>query len=160
MRPIPSPLLRLAVPALAVTGALLAGGCATVTGESTQQVSIVVVDGADRPLPMRCRVTNGAAEYYGDSPMRGVQVRRSASNLEIECRNGRQVARGTAISRGGVATSLQAVLPGGTAMMAIDHLTGYRYSYPIELRVRVGEHLVFDPSRPAGELQADTGNRP
>jgi hypothetical protein len=158
----PAPLLSLRLAALAALAAttLMAGGCATVTGESTQRVSIVALDDADRPVPMRCRVSNGAAEYFGDAPMHDVMVRRSASNLEIECRRGALVARGTAISRGGVASALQAVLPGGTAMVAIDHLTGYHYAYPAEIRVRIGEHLVFDRAAPRGELQADTGHRP
>jgi len=145
---------------LLTASTLLGAGCATVTGESTQRVSIVAVDAADRPVPMRCRVVNGAAEYFGDAPMHDVMVRRSASNLEIECRRGALVARGTAISRGGVASALQAVLPGGTALMAIDHLTGYHYAYPAEIRVRIGEHLVFDRSGPRGPLQADTGSHP
>jgi hypothetical protein len=165
LRTLPSPapaqsLARRAALAVAAAVTVLASGCATVTREPLQRVSIVVVDEAGRPLPMRCRVINGAAEYYGDSPMHDVQVRRSASNLEVECRHGTQVARGTAISRGTMASVLQAVLPGGTALVAIDHLTGYHYAYPSEIRVRIGEHLVFDSSRPRGELAADTGNRP
>lgn len=149
---LPRPLFAAAICALA----LLASGCATVTGEPTQRVSIVAVDAEQRPIPgMRCRVANGSAEYYGDSPMRDVPVRRSASDLQIECRRGALVARGTAISRGGMSI-LQGVLPGGTALVALDHLTGYRYSYPTEIRLRAGEHLVFDLSRPRGELQAET----
>lgn len=108
---------------------------------------------------MRCRVLNGAAEYVGDSPMHDVPVRRSASDLKIECRQGTLLARGTAISRGGLSV-LQGVLPGGTVLIMFDHLTGYRYSYPTEIRVRAGEHLVFDRSRPRGELQAETRTAP
>ena len=160
MHIIPAPALRLAAVVATAAGALLSTGCATVTREPTQRVSIVAVDAADQPVPgMRCRVTNGAAEYYGDAPMHSVPVRRSFSNLEIECRRGTQVARGTAISRGGLSL-LQGMLPGGSAFIAVDHLSGYLYSYPAEVRVRVGEHLVFDISRPRGELQADTGDRP
>jgi hypothetical protein len=88
--------------------------------------------------------------------MHDVPVRRSASELEIECRRGAQIARGTAVSRGGLSI-LQGVLPGGTAMIVLDHMTGYRYSYPNEIRLRVGEHLVFDRARPNEPLQADTG---
>lgn len=56
---------------------------------------------------------------------------------------------------------LPAVLPGGTAMMAIDHLSGYRYSYPTSMRLRAGEHIVFDASdeeagRPTRGMQAET----
>jgi hypothetical protein len=141
-------------------GTLLTAGCATVTREPTQRVTIVAVDGADQPIPgMRCHVVNGAAEYFGDSPMTDVPVRRSFSNLEVECRRGALVARGTAISRGVVAW-MQGILPGGSALIAIDHLTGHHYAYPIELRVRAGEHLVFDVARPRTDLQAEASDRP
>jgi len=51
--------------------------------------------------------------------------------------------------------------PGGTAAIVIDHISGYRYSYPSWIQLRVGEHLVFDASddtfsRPVRGLQADT----
>lgn len=154
---LPSPLRRLAVAALAAGATLFASGCATVTGEPTQRVTIVAVDSQQQPIPgMRCRVRNGAAEYVGDSPMRDVPVRRSASDLQIECRRGSEIARGTAIARGGVGSVVQAMLPGGTALVVLDHLTGYRYAYPAEIRVRAGEHLVFDVTRPAATLQAET----
>ena len=149
---------RLAATLAAACSGLLLGGCATLTNESTQAVSIVTLDAAQRPVEgMRCRVLNGAAEYFGNSPMYGLYVRRSASDLEIECRRGALVARGTAVSRGGLEL-LQGMLPGGTMMVALDHLTGYRYSYPEHIQLRVGEHLVFDAAaaRPR-ELAADTG---
>jgi len=149
---------RLFLASALVGAALLGTGCATVTRDSTQRVSIVAVDAAGQPVPrMRCHVVNGAAEYYGDSPMNDVPVRRSVSNLEIECKRGTLIARGTAISRGG-SSVLQGMLPGGSALIALDVLTGYHFSYPVELRVRVGEHLVFDISRPRVEMQAETGN--
>jgi hypothetical protein len=141
-------------------GTLMATGCATVTREPTQRVTIVAVDAADQPIPgMRCRVANGAAVYYGDSPMTDVPVRRSFTDLDIECRRGSLLARGTAISRG-VISWMQGILPGGSALIAVDHLTGHQYAYPEEVRVRAGEHLVFDRSPPRTDLQADTGDRP
>lgn len=139
--------------------ALLSAGCATVTGEPTQRVSIYAVDAAGRPLTgLRCHVSNDSADYIGDTPLRDLPVRRSASDLEIECRRGALLARGTAVSRGG--SSLQGVLPGGGALIAFDHLTGYRYAYPSEIQLRAGEHLVFDGSLPRGALLAGTGSAP
>jgi hypothetical protein len=140
--------------------ALAAGGCATIGGNPLQDVSIQTVDAGDRPIAgMRCHAVNGAAEYFGNSPMFNLEVRRSASDLEIECRRGNLVARGTAVSRG--KGLLAGVLPGGTAAIVIDHISGYRYSYPSWIQLRVGEHLVFDASddtfsRPVRGLQADT----
>jgi hypothetical protein len=155
-----APLPRVLRAASIAAAALLVAGCATVTREPTQRVTVVAVDAADQPIPgMRCRVANGAAVYYGDSPMTDVPVRRSFSNLEIECRRGALLARGTAISRG-LVSWMQGVLPGGSALIAVDHLTGHHYAYPVEVRVRAGEHLVFDLSPQRADLQADTGDRP
>jgi hypothetical protein len=152
----PSTRLPLAFAALALAG------CATVTGTSNQSIHIQTVDAFDRPVEgMRCRAINGAAEYYGDSPMFNLSVRRSASDLQIECHRGSLVARGTAVSRGSALDgAVKALLPGGTAMLAIDHMSGYRYAYPSWVRLRVGQHLVFDadrdlPGRPSPGLLAD-----
>ena len=137
-------------------------GCATVSGTSTQSISIQTVDAFDRPIPgMRCRISNASADYFGDSPLRGLDVRRSSSDLQIECHRGSLIARGTAVSRGSaVDGAVKALLPGGTAMLAVDHLSGYRYAYPDWIRLRVGQHLVFDadrqlPGQPAPGLLAD-----
>lgn len=148
----------------AVPVSLALGGCATMTGTPTQSISIHTVDANDRPVEgMKCRVINGSAEYFGTSPMYDLQVRRSASDLAIECRRGVLVARGTAVSRGsGVDTAVKAALPGGTAALLVDHVTGYRYAYPSTMRLRVGQHLVFDASddalgRPSRGIQVDAG---
>jgi hypothetical protein len=143
-------------------GVLFAAGCATVTGTPNQGVSIHIVDAMERPVTgMRCHVSNASAEYFGDAPMRDLQVRRSSSDLLIECHRGGLVARGTAVSRGSMVDgAVKALLPGGTAMLAVDHLSGYRYAYPNWIQLRVGEHLVFDadrqvPGKPAPGLLAD-----
>jgi hypothetical protein len=143
-------------PLLLLPLALLAAGCATLTGDALQSISIHTVDAHDRSIAgFRCRVINGSAEYVGDSPLLDLRVRRSASDLEIECRHGSHVARATAVSRGSaIDGAVKALLPGGTVMLAVDHLTGYRYAYPSAMRLRIGQHLVFDardeaPGKPA-----------
>ena len=134
----------LPIRAAIATAALLLAGCATVSGTPTQSVSIHAIDAYGRAVEgMRCRVTNSAADYFGSTPMFDLQVRRSASDLEIECRRGSLLARATAVSRG--THLISAVLPGGTAAIIIDPVTGYRYAYPSRIQLRLGEHLVFDP---------------
>jgi len=123
----------------------LAAGCATITGTPDQHIQLQTVDARGQPMQMRCRLSNDAAEYVGDSPMSDLVVRRSGADLHIECRHGAITARGTAVSHAGGA--LSAVLPGGTAGILIDHISGYRYSYPDRIRLRVGEDLVFDNAR-------------
>jgi len=127
-----------------------------------QSIDVQVVDAMDQPVQgMRCRVSNASADYFGDAPMRDLKVRRSASDLLIECHRGSLIARGTAVSRGPVVgDAVKALLPGGTAMLAVDHFSGYRYAYPDWIRLRIGVHLVFDadrqaPGKPAEGLLAD-----
>jgi hypothetical protein len=97
---------------------------------------------------MRCRVANDEANYFGNSPLLDVQIRRSSSDLEIECRSGAQIARGTAFARSPALSGL-VMLPGGGAAALIDRLSGYAFAYPRAMQLRVGEHLLFDVSAPA-----------
>jgi hypothetical protein len=125
----------------------LLSGCATLTRDATQTLQIETVDAHGRPIHgMRCHLSNASNEYFGDSPMYGLEVHRSWSDLEISCHKGNLVAEGRAVSRGGVTGTAALVLPGGSAYVIIDHLTGYRYTYPIWLRLQVGQKLVFDAS--------------
>jgi hypothetical protein len=39
---------------------------------------------------------------------------------------------------------LQMLLPGGSSLMVVDHLTGYMYAYPRWVRLQVGTDMVFD----------------
>ena len=132
---------------LAVLSAgLLATGCATMTGEPTQVINVQTLDAQGHAVEgMRCRVSNGDQEYFGSSPMFALSVRRSANDLEIRCQRGALSAQATAVSRGNTTTALlKAMLPGGGAATVIDHISGYRYAYPVNLQLRVGQHLVFD----------------
>jgi len=131
---------------LGIQAALL-GACATITGDPTQSLQIETVDEQGRTIDgMRCHLVNASSDYFGDSPMYGLEVHRSSSDLKISCRQGDRIAEGVAVSRGGVRGAAAMLLPGGSAYMMIDHLSGYRYTYPTWLRLQVGQKLVFDAS--------------
>jgi hypothetical protein len=138
---------RLTALGVAAIQVALLGACATLTGDPTQVLQIETVDEHGRAVEgMRCHLINASSDYFGDSPMYGLEVHRSSSNLQITCRQGNRVAEGTAVSRGGVRGAAAMLLPGGSAYMMIDHLSGYRYTYPTWLRLQVGQKLVFDAS--------------
>jgi len=145
------PIRRASVIGLAVIQVALLGACATITGDPTQVVHVETLDEQGQPIEgMRCHLSNASSEYFGDSPMFNLEVHRSASDLKIDCRRGDRIAEGTAVSRsglrGGITGAANLVLPGGSAYMVIDHLTGYRYAYPTWVRVQIGRKLVFDAS--------------
>ena len=157
------PLMR-RLTAFGIAGAQVAllGACATMTGVPTQVLKIETVDERGRAIEgMRCHLSNASSEYFGDSPMFTLEVHRSSSDLQIACHLGDRVAEGKAVSRGGVRGAANMLLPGGTAYMVIDHLTGYRYTYPTWVRLQVGQNLVFDASddvsgKPVPGVRADT----
>lgn len=121
-------------------------GCATLTGDATQKLDIQTVDKDGRAVDgMSCRASNASAEYVGVTPMFDTRIRRSSSALVIECRRaGMPLTRGVVVSRAVNMQPMQLLLPGGTSMMAIDHLSGYIYSYPRWVRLQVGSDMVFD----------------
>ena len=146
--------------AFAFVAALALGGCATVTGEATQAINIQTVDAQGRPVDgMGCRIVNGSAEYMGDTPMFGLRVRRSSTPLVAECkRQGYPVARALIISRANLASgsTAQLLLPGGSSMLVIDHISGYMYQYPRWIRAQVGADMIFDRNDEKG-LQPTPG---
>jgi hypothetical protein len=136
-------LLRVAaVTLLACTTA----GCATLTGEPTQKVSIQTVDQDGRDVEgVSCRASNASAQYVGVTPMHDMRVRRSSSPLVVECRrDGLPLSRAVIVSRASNMQPAQLLLPGGTSMMVVDHFTGYMYAYPRWIQVQVGTDMVFD----------------
>jgi hypothetical protein len=143
---------RLVALAIAAAATLLSG-CATLTGTATQAIEIQAVDANDRALHgMVCRLANDAGEQRVMLPANEVRVRRSSSALEIECQLGALIARGTAVARGD-AKMENSFIPGGSIATLVDHLSGYMYSYPTPLKLRVGEHLRFEFSdAPRAEL--------
>ena len=138
----------------AVAALVSVGGCATVTGEATQAINIQTVDATGRPVDgMACRIVNGSAEYMGDTPMFGLRVRKSPTPLVVECkRHGYAMARALIISRADLASgsTAQLLLPGGSSMLVIDHISGFMYQYPRWIRPQVGADMIFDRSDEKG----------
>ena len=139
------PLVRAVLAVLALVGM---GGCATVTGEATQAINIQTVDANGKPVDgMACRIVNGSAEYVGDTPLFNLRVRKSPTPLVVECkRHGYAMARALIISRADLASgsTAQLLLPGGSSMLVIDHISGFMYQYPRWIRAQVGADMIFD----------------
>ena len=132
----------------AIVSIVSVGGCATVTGEATQSINIQTVDSNGKPVDgMACRIVNGSAEYMGDTPLFGLKVRKSPTPLIVECkRQGYAMARALIISRADLASgsTAQLLLPGGSSMLIIDHISGFMYQYPRWIRPQVGTDMIFD----------------
>jgi hypothetical protein len=123
---------------------IASAGCATITGSSTQTIEVTTADARDRTVRgMTCTLTHGPGSYVVDTPAVDLEIRRSASDLEIECRRGSQVAKGTVVPRAESAIA-HSFIPGGSIATLVDYATGAMYTYPTPLRLKIGQHLRFE----------------
>lgn len=144
-------LLRVLARVLAGSLVFASVGCATITGSSTQTIEVTTLDTRDRPVRgMTCTLTHGPGTYVVDTPAKDLEIRRSASDLEIECRRGSQLAKGTVVPRAESAIA-HSFIPGGSLATLVDYATGAMYTYPSPLRLRIGQHLRFESG---GEAKA------
>jgi hypothetical protein len=54
------------------------------------------------------------------------------------------MARAVLLPRADNMAPAQLLLPGGSSMMVIDHVSGFMYAYPRWVRVQAGADMVFD----------------
>lgn len=121
-------------------------GCASITNGTTQTMKIETLTQAGQALPgAECRLSNDKVASRAVSG-RSAQVRRSGSDLMVQCTlAGQPMASGQAVSRAnaGLAGNL---LLGSALGAAIDVGTGAAYTYPTWIRLVFGEDRLFDRS--------------
>lgn len=133
--------------------AMAMGGCATITGDEMQTVSLRTKAGDSAVDNARCVLKNDKGSWEATTP-NFVKVRRSAEDLTVECQK-EGVATGflRAISRA-TGSMFGNILFGGGVGALIDHNKGTGYSYPDELPVVMGASGTVDRRNDAPK-QAD-----
>lgn len=128
----------------------LLGGCASITGDSTQfvRVDTVTADGTDVP-GASCELSNDFATVEGKSGG-SIQVHRSSKDLDIHCvSEGKQDATGRAISRANAGMAGNILFGGGIGAI-IDYNKGTGLTYPTWIRLVFGQTRVFDRKEQKG----------
>lgn len=134
----------LAVTSLGVVAVL--EGCATLTGNENQPVSITAQTDVGQPVQgVRCSLRNDKGAWTTMAPS-FVNVARSAEDLVIECRReGMPDGFARAISRAHGAM-FGNIIFGGAIGAIIDHSKGTGYEYPNTIPVQMGRSIVVDRS--------------
>ena len=146
------PLLRL----LACAVVLSASGCATITSNEMQPVSVTTKHDKGQNLEKaKCTLRNDKGAWDAESPA-FVQVRRSSEDLLVECKKeGQPNGSLRAVSRAAGGMWGNIIFGGGIGAI-IDHSKGTGYNYPNTLPVKMGESVVVDRSeatKPSGDTQ-------
>jgi len=118
---------------------LLLGGCATITGNSMQQVCVDVRDQNNNPVKgAQCKLSNDKGTWFVRSPDT-VMVHKSSSNLNIIAqKDGYDPATTSVPSKVG-AGMFGNIIFGGVIGAVVDHSKGTAYNYPNNVSVTMCE---------------------
>jgi uncharacterized protein YfiM (DUF2279 family) len=126
--------------------ALLATGCASITQDAKQTITVATKDTVGATvLGAKCVFKNDKGEARLDTTPGNAFVDRSSADMEVTCKK-EGVADGTArlISRAGRIWG-NIILGGGIGAI-VDHNTGKGYNYPDIIDIIMGQLTVYDRS--------------
>jgi hypothetical protein len=117
-------------------------GCASITGSSTQSISIEAVERTGTRVVAECRLSNDKGNWTVKTPSH-VSVGRSGEDLSVQCTaDGQDPGLVKVVSRanGGMVGN---IVFGGVVGALVDN-SGAGYDYPDLVRVVMGASLVTD----------------
>ncbi len=119
-------------------------GCASITGDSAQQIRIETVTSDGQSVTgADCKLANDFSTTTGKSGG-SIQVHRSSKDLDINCTlAGKPEASARAVSRANAGMAGNIIF-GGAIGAVIDHNNGTAYTYPTWIRLVFGQMRLYD----------------
>ena len=123
---------------------IILSSCASITGTSTQPISIVVKDGSDNSLEdVKCTLVNDKGAWEIKAPA-FANVTRSAADLAITCKKkGYPDGLAKGVSRA-IGNMWGNVILGGGVGAIIDHSKGKGYGYSDQMTIIMGKTTLYD----------------
>lgn len=112
---------------------LAATGCASVTGEKMQPVSIQTVFDSKEVAGLGCTLTNDSGSWFLTSPA-SVTVHKSTGDMAIDCKKDGYVGNAVAVSKSNGAVWGNILVGGGIGYI-VDRNTGAGFDYPPTITV-------------------------
>jgi hypothetical protein len=131
---------------LASLAALLAlTGCASISGEKLQPVSVITVHDNKEVAGIGCTLTNDAGSWFLTSPA-SVTVHKSTGDLAIDCKKDRYAGNANVVSKSNGAVWGNILIGGGIGYI-IDRNTGAGFDYPANVTIvlRQIENAIGSP---------------
>lgn len=150
---------RITVLAAFVCFAVLTTGCATVTGGTTQTVSVKTQKNTVDVAGAECVLSNSRGTYKVTTP-NTVSLHRAKDDLNIKCTNDGETDAITAIKSshrtGAMAGNIILLGVGAVVLEAVDRANGAAYAYPDAITVSFGKN-----AEPQGSpIGTNTGTAP
>jgi uncharacterized protein YceK len=130
--------------AAAICSLALLSGCATITSDTMQSVSVTAeTQDGEKITQVACELENDKGNWTVEAPG-FVSVHRSAEDLVVECKK-EEMEPGhlKAVSRAAGGMWGNIIFGGGIGAI-IDHNKGTGYNYPDILPVKMGDSVLID----------------
>lgn len=130
--------MRIYTPVIGVSG------CASITGNTIQSVSVQTVDKTGQELSgAACELTNNKGKWFVKSPG-SVSIGRSNDDLQVLCnKDNHDPGRASVVSATKAAMFGNIILGGGIGAI-VDHTSGAAYEYPAFFQVKMGETIKIE----------------
>ncbi|MDY7540546.1 hypothetical protein QN372_03440 [Undibacterium sp. RTI2.1] len=125
---------------LVITSALVLTGCASVSGEKLQPVSVITVQDNKEVAGIGCTLKNDAGSWFVTSPA-SVVVHKSTGDLAIDCKKDDLAGNTALVSKSNGAVWGNILLGGGIGYI-VDRNTGAGFDYPSSVTIilrKIGE---------------------
>ncbi|MGS0976245.1 hypothetical protein [Burkholderia glumae] len=153
------PKLTLATSAVAVC---ILSGCASITGGSTQVLSVQTTQGGKSLAGAQCTLANDKGTWFVTTPGT-VPIHRAYDDLNVKCEKDGSEPGVLTVKSSTKGMAWGNILAGGVIGAAVDMGTGAAYDYPSLLTVSMGVTTTLspptkaDPASPASTPQSTTG---
>ncbi|MDB5989877.1 MAG: hypothetical protein JWQ10_1280 [Herbaspirillum sp.] len=128
--------------------AVLLSGCASITGSSTQPISVQTKQGSSNVLGVSCTLTNDAGKWFVKTPG-SVTVKKSTGDLTVECANNDASGRDHVGSTANV-NVWGNLLVGGLVGYAVDRYSGAGFDYPKLVTIELDRGTLTSKGTVAG----------
>jgi hypothetical protein len=138
--------------AVLLPSVLLASGCASVTGGSSQSVAVQTRDSAGKEVTgANCELSNGKGRWLVTTPG-STTINRSNDDMHVLCnKTGEEPGRAEVVSITKNAMYGN-ILLGGPVGAFIDHSSGAAYEYPSFIQLVMGRSIRIEtPDDPAAQ---------
>lgn len=142
---------------------LLGSGCASIVTGHNQSVSVETRSKQGSAVASaNCKLSNDKGTWFVTSPG-SVSVRRSYSDLLVNCEKTDQVPGAANVKSSTKAMAFGNILFGGVIGAGVDIASGAAYDYPTLITVWMGEQVTIDAppvegaAAPKSEAATDTG---
>ncbi|WP_195763901.1 hypothetical protein [Pseudoduganella rivuli] len=117
----------------ALAAMLALTGCASITGEKIQPLSVITVLDNKEVAGIGCTLSNDAGSWFLTSPA-SVTVHKSTGDLAIDCKKEGLAGNATVVSKanGGAWGN---ILAGGVIGYVVDRQTGAGFNYPSNVTI-------------------------